>query len=437
MGRGRAGASTAVVCASMLCALMTPVASAAPTRVKTIPSSVVIVTQDFSTETQAVCNSTAFVQFPDIKGAGTYTASWFDANPRVNTKGLRTGPPFQDGAAGYITTPAPKGSHRFGLSAASGSTCNLGFYSNRFKNVKVTVTLPADKVLLSGTVVRRGCQEGTPSEDGLTPCIPDARPVAGQSVTASGPKGSFRATTAASGTYRFLVPKGSYSVKLAGASGSVKPTSHKVSASGDVGGLDFQVCKAEKGFKGPKACGLVLVTGTVVDVAGARFLGIEVSTGDDSAISDGNGRFEVWAAPGRRTFKVTGQRNGNIRTFPTGSTTVKVVEGLTGVRVKALPGMRVIAGLTPYLVIGGLPIGPTPEAYTVVLERRPPGPADCRSSLLVEVPDRGFLFREIGPGGAANTFTRWCTGSYTATLREATAAPSAAPAASTTFSIGG
>ena len=437
MGRERAGVSLAVVCALALCGLLTPVASAAPMRVKTIPSSVVIVTQDFSTATQPVCNSTAFVQFPDIKGAGTYTASWFDANPRVNAKGLRTGPPFQDGAAGYITTPAPKGSHRFGLSAASGSTCNLGFYAARFRNVKVTVTLPADKVLLSGTVVRRGCQEGTPSEDGLTPCIPDARPVAGQSVTASGPKGSFRATTAASGTYRFLVPKGTYSVKLTGASGSVKPASHKVSASGDVGGLDFQVCKAAKGYAGPKACGLVLVTGTTVDVAGARFLGIEVSTGDDTAVSDGNGRFEVWAAPGRRTFKVTGQVNGTIRTFPTGSTSVKVAESLTGVRVRALPGMQVIAGTSPYLVIGGLPIGATPEAYTVLLERRPAGPADCRSSLLVEVPDRGFLFREIGPGGAGGSFTRWCPGPYTATLRETTAAPSAAPAATAAFSIAG
>ncbi len=437
MRRQRAVASMAVLYAFVLCALMAPVAGAAPTRVKTIPSSVVVVTQDFSTATQPVCNSTAFVQFPDIKGAGTYTASWFDANPRVNAKGVRTGPPFQDGAAGYITTPAPKGSHRFGLSAASSSTCNLGFYANRFKDVKVTVTLPADKVLLSGTVVRRGCREGTPSEDGLTPCIPDARPVAGQSVSASGPKGSFRATTAASGTYRFLVPRGTYSVKPAGASGSVKPRSHKVSASGDVGGLDFQLCKAEKGFKGPTACGLVLVTGTVVDVAGARFLGIEVSTGDDSAVSDAGGRFEVWAAPGRRTFKVTGQLNGDIRTFPTGSTSVRVVEGLTGVRVKALPGMQVIAGTTPYLVIGGLPIGTTPEAYTVLLERRPPGPADCRSALLVEVPDRGFLFREIGPGGAANAFSRWCPGSYTATLRESTAAPSATPAASATFSISG
>jgi hypothetical protein len=116
---------------------------------------------------------------------------------------------------------------------------------------------------------------------------------------------------------------------------------------------------------------------------------------------------------------------------------VKVVEGLTGVRVKALPGMQVIAGLTPYLVIGGLPIGATPEAYTVLLERRPPGPADCRSSLLVEVPDRGFLFREIGPGGVTNAFSRWCPGPYTATLRESTAAPAAPPASSTTFSIAG
>lgn len=94
----------------VLGALATPLASAAaPPRVKTIPSSVVVVTQDFSTPTQPVCDSTAFLQFPDVKGALSYQASWFDTHPRVNTTASYTGAGPQIGEVPLGISDLPPG----------------------------------------------------------------------------------------------------------------------------------------------------------------------------------------------------------------------------------------------------------------------------------------------------------------------------------------
>lgn len=175
----------------------------AATRTRTIPGTVVVRVTTFSRpDGTAGCNGTAYLDFPAVPRATSYTASWLDGNPRVGAV-TRTGPPFEDRNGGTTT---PRGTHRFGMTAFGNFDCSYAqTIRSRFSKIRVTAAGPFDsrKARLSGVVVRRQYVRGL--EQGPRRAV---RGAPGVRVTATGGGRSFTASTGSDGGYAMIVPRG-------------------------------------------------------------------------------------------------------------------------------------------------------------------------------------------------------------------------------------
>lgn len=186
-----------VVCLLAAGAVLIPAASSAAKTVK-IPASVVVLTSPPDADQR--CHAVATMQISELPGALSYSVTYFDTEPRVNRMGTLTGPPFPADAAAlggeFTGIPAAAGgTHRWGLSSATGRNCadrKSDFLSpGRWTQISATATLD-DKLRISGTVRKA-----------------DGTGASGVRISIKGPT-STTATTNASGNYSAVVKKGTY-----------------------------------------------------------------------------------------------------------------------------------------------------------------------------------------------------------------------------------
>jgi hypothetical protein len=234
--------------------------------------------------------------------------------------------------------------------------CNGGNLVTWSGSLAVTYTpKKPKKVVLSGTVFERKC---APDKE---PCESVLVPATGRAVAVSGAGGDSETEASKTGSYKFKVKRGHYTIRVPGSKGSVKPKSRSVDAQADIGHLNFLLCKEPEGYHGSKQdCGLVDIEGTVVDIDNQPYANATVSApGGSSAETDAAGHFVVRTAPGK--IEVNAEDKRSIAR-PSNSVEVDATHAVNTAKIKLLPKivMSQAASASVVAQVGGLPLKPSP-----------------------------------------------------------------------------
>ena len=136
----------------------------------------------------------------------------------------------------------------------------------------------------------------------------DVAPASGITVRLAGEK-THSARTGPDGTFAFFVKKGDYRLTAPGRTS--QPTARKVKASRDVAGQDLRLCRTPPGgmYPAKSTCDYVSISGRVQDMLGTPVSNTHVvasnaGTTADQAITDEQGRYELWVPRGKETLLV-------------------------------------------------------------------------------------------------------------------------------------
>jgi hypothetical protein len=270
-------------------------------------------------------------------------------------------------------------------------------------------------VTLSGTVRKHECEKDS------SPCALTVGPADGVGVTLQGPHGTKETTTNNDGTYSFTVEKGTYTIRVPGSSGGVKPSSRSVDAHSDVEGLDFTVCKSPSGYHGTKpACDLVALSGYVLDISGAAYDHAIVSVPGDITQANSLGQYELFTPPGSVLVTAddvyaAADATGSVQADAAG-------DDSTAPDLTIQPGLHISQAFASEVAVqfAGLPVGTASTDSFAVLRTGPFQGGQCdykQTSPLIQSKGRNAYVAMVPKG-----FGAFCSGPYTGTLLDGSGA---------------
>jgi hypothetical protein len=410
--------------------LLVPAAAAAP-KVATTTDKAQVVTVIRSLEPNG-CSYTGIIRWQAVKGVSSYTVLFNDSAFTPPEQSAVISEPFAQDQYDptYPALNAPAGTHQgVWTGSTSSGPCESYDYSERLTDARVKYKAPKCnindkaasraqkkkcKVTLSGSVFARECVGEDAGEPGGE-CEAQFLPAEGRAVVADGPKGNAEGETNAKGYYELEVPKGSYTVRVAGVGKKVDPTTREVNANGNVSNLDFHLCKTPPGYEGKSlGCDLVEIRGTVVAFDGSPYSpGVVVAAPGDLVRTDAQSHFDGLLVPrGKVTVTAASPENSTRE-----SQTVNATREVNTLKVKLPFTLHVsqATGSGVFIQLTGLPRAPV----TVRISTVPHPNASCSSDQSQEVPTtttrHANLVFEPTIGGFMES-PRFCADQYIASV---------------------